>query len=183
MTHSRDITADFASASMDDLRRAVQLLMDEREIREVLHRYVHACDRLDDEELRTVYHSGAYDDHGPLRGPDSEFVPNVLAALESIYTFCSHTVGQSRIEWIGADQVVVETYTIAVTGREVDDGEVLDVVGGRYIDKLSRVDSVWKIADRLFVPDYDASIPRTRWQNPAEWTIGLRNRDDPSYKR
>jgi hypothetical protein len=183
MTDVGDITAELASASIDDLRRAVQVLMDEREIREVLLRYVHACDRLDDEELGTVYHPGAYDDHGPLRGPESEFVPNVLAALAGFYTFCSHTLGQSRIDWIDADHVFVETYTIAVTGRDVDDGEVLDLVGGRYIDKLSRVDGVWKIADRLFVPDYDASIPRTRWQNPAEWTVGRRDRDDPSYKR
>ena len=183
MTDIRDITTDLGSASIDDLRRAVQVLMDEREIREVLYRYVHACDRLDDEELRTVYHPGAYDDHGPLRGLESEFIPNVLASLATAYTFCSHTLGQSRIDWIDADHVFVETYTIAVTGRDIDEGEVLDVVGGRYIDKLSRIDGVWKIADRLFAPDYDVRIPRTRWQNPDEWTIGRRDRQDASYDR
>jgi hypothetical protein len=88
---------------------ALQLLLDEREIREVIYRYVHSCDRLDADEMKTVYHPGAHDDHGPLRGPESEFRPNVLQVLREAYSFCSHTLGQSRIDFVGTDTAFVET--------------------------------------------------------------------------
>ena len=109
----------------------LQLLLDEREIREVIYRYVHACDRLDEDEMRTVYHPGAHDEHGPLRGPESEFRPNVLQVLRLAYSFCSHTLGQSRIDFADPDTAFVETYVIAATGREVDGDELIEVVGGR----------------------------------------------------
>jgi len=169
--------------TVEELARCVKILMDEREIREVLTRYVHGCDRLDEEELRSVYLEDAFDDHGPLRGPVSEFIPNVLASLTEEYTLCSHTLGQSRIEFLDDDHAFVETYLIAAVGRTLPDGEVLDINGGRYIDRMERVDGAWMIADRKFVPDYDVRIPRVRWQNPEEWTVGRRDKTDASYHR
>ena len=63
--------------------------------------------------MRAVYHPGAHDDHGPLRGPESEFRPNVLQVLRLAYSFCSHTLGQSRIDFADPDTAFVETYVIA----------------------------------------------------------------------
>ena len=164
-------------------RDALQVLLDEREIRGVIYRYVHACDRLDADEMATVYHPGAHDEHGPLRGPESEFRPNVLEALRVAYTFCSHTLGQSRIDFVNDDAAFVETYVIAATGRDVDGGEVVDLVGGRYVDRFERRDGAWKVADRIFAPDWDTQLPRERWQVPEQWTMGTRDRSDPSYSR
>ena len=162
---------------------ALQLLLDEREIREVIYRYVHSCDRLDVDEMTTVYHPGAHDEHGPLRGPESEFRPNVLQVLRDAYSFCSHTLGQSRIDFADTDTAFVETYVIAATGRQVDGDEVIDLVGGRYVDRFERRDGAWKVADRIFVPDWDSQLPRERWQVPEQWTMGTRDRTDPSYRR
>jgi SnoaL-like domain len=161
----------------------LQLLLDEREIREVIYRYVHACDRLDEDEMRTVYHPGAHDEHGPLRGPESEFRPNVLQVLRLAYSFCSHTLGQSRIDFADPDTAFVETYVIAATGREVDGDEVIEVVGGRYLDRFERRSGAWKVADRVFAPDWDTQLPRHRWQIPEQWTVGTRDHSDPSYRR
>jgi hypothetical protein len=172
---------EVGSGSLEELRAAVRLLSDERAIREVLARYVHGCDRLDEEEVRSTYDPDAHDDHGPLRGPVSEFIPALFRSLRGGYTFCSMTLGQSRIDWIDTDHTSVETYSISATGRTVDGEEELDVVGGRYVDHLARTEGRWLITDRLFVPDYDARIPRTRWQDPDAWTTGRRDRQDASY--
>ena len=174
---------DFGAASLEELSQALARLSDEREIREVLARYVHGCDRLDEDEVWSAYAADARDDHGPLRGPVSEFVPKLLASLRDGYTSCTMALGQSRIDWIDDDHAFVETYSISAPARTIDDCEVLDVVGGRYIDRVARIDGEWLIEDRLFVPDYDVRLERERWQDPAEWTVGRRDRQDPSYRR
>jgi hypothetical protein len=179
MTASQDLNAQ--DIMSDPRAEAIQALLDEREIRQVIVRYVHACDRLDEDELRTIYHPGAFDDHGPIRGSESTFIPTLLEVLRSKYALVSHTLGQTNFVSYSRDDARTETYVFAVTGRQVDGREVLDINGGRYIDHFERRDGVWRIADRIFVPDWDTRIERDRWQVPGQWTLGSRDRRDPSY--
>lgn len=165
----------------DARERAIDVLFDEREIREVIVRYVHACDRLDEDELTTVYHPDAYDDHGPIRGPISTFIPELIQSLRSNFALCSHTLGQTNFVSYTAEQACTETYVFAVTGLPMDGQEVLAITGGRYIDRFERRGGPWRIAHRVYVSDFDSRIPRDRWLLPDEWTPAARDRTDPSY--
>lgn len=60
--------------SPEALAEVVAVLAAERELTRVLHRYCHAVDRHDMQELLSVYHPEAADEHGTYSGHAKGFV-------------------------------------------------------------------------------------------------------------
>jgi hypothetical protein len=53
----------------------------------------------------------------------------------------------------------------------------------RYVDRLEKRDSEWRIADRIVVYDSERTIPVNTESAPlGDWNYGRRDRDDPSYE-
>jgi ketosteroid isomerase-like protein len=164
--------------------RLLRELLDEREIREVLYRYCHAIDRVDKEELRSVYHEDAYDDHGVFSGPASEFVEWVFPQMTEATIAISHLVGNVRIELRG-DVAFVESYYQSISQMRVPEGARprLRSAGGRYVDRFERRDGVWRIAHRRVIGDWDKLEEIELAYEPGSFPPGRRSRDDPSYLR
>jgi hypothetical protein len=94
-----------------------------------------------------------------------------------------HTLGNCTIDFAGDDVAHVETYVHAEHLRRAGDGWVIDLFGGRYVDRFERRDGRWLIADRVVVHDLDRTEAITRAYPPDKFRGGRRDRDDLSYLR
>ena len=133
----------------------LQEMLDHYEITKTLNEYSHSCDRCDLAGVESVYVEDSWDDHGMFQatGPDfaKAIIPNILETSETMY----HLLGQSMINVTG-DEAGAETYFLAGARMVEEDGTtVVNQLGGRFIDKLVRVDGGWKIKDRVVLRGLD----------------------------
>ena len=156
---------------------------DKDEIRDVLYTYCRGIDRLDEALVRSVYHPGASDDHGPFSGTAEEFAAWVIPVLQRDFSATMHTLGNILIELDG-DAAHVESYFHAYhrVPRPAGDRDLL--VGGRYLDRFERRAGVWKISARTVVLEWSRSEPATQaWANVDRFKRGLRSKADLVYRR
>lgn len=160
----------------------LQEMLDHHEIRKVLDLYCHGCDRLDDVQVAGVYSADSWDDHGYIKAPGAEFAKAAIASLAEISTSCSHLLGQSLIKVTG-DEAGAETYFLAVTtSLEITGDQSLNLMGGRFVDRLRREDEDWKIVRRTCVRDWSATYPITAdWLAGFDHVGGQRSGEDASY--
>lgn len=130
-----------------DLRR----IADELAIREVHARYCRAVDRCDLDLLKSVYWEEATDDHIVYSGNAHGFADFIIPMLRDNLECTQHLIGNCWLK-IEGDTACAETYVQAYH-RVRGGGDV--VVGGRYLDRLERRASDWKIAERKFVLDWE----------------------------
>ncbi|RTL64568.1 MAG: nuclear transport factor 2 family protein [Pseudonocardiaceae bacterium] len=156
-------------------------LLAREEIRDVLLRYCRGVDRGDLDLLCSVYHPDATDDHGMYRGNGHEFAEWILAQPGRDELVTQHHLTNVVIE-IDADDARAETYFVAVhrrPGPPVSVGQF----GGRYVDRLSRRDGVWRIAERTVVHDW--SLRETvgpEWGGLDAFARGGQAPDDPGHR-
>jgi SnoaL-like domain len=120
----------------------VQRLLDRMAILDCINRYVRGLDRHDDELVASAYHEGALDHHGGFLGTPAEFIPwaNELHAADWVshqHHITSHTAD------LDGDVAHAESYCIGTFLRK--DEPVVDMAGGRYIDRLERRNGEWRI--------------------------------------
>ena len=157
---------------------ALEDLLAKEEIRERLHDYVRAMDRIDDELGRSVFHPDASADYGDIyRGSGHGFIAWVHAAHAAMIVHAHH-LGSIAIK-VDRERAVSETY-VSVTLRMADPtGGWLDSrASGRYLDRWEKRAGRWAIAARHYVHEFDDLAPVTNWQFAS---AGRRDREDPSY--
>src|SRR5258706_11565970 len=114
----------------------LQELLDHHDIRQLLATYCHGCDRADEVEMASVYREDSWDDHGRRKMPGRRFSIETVAETIETTNVCSHQLGQSLIKLDG-DKAGAETYFIAtVLYPDRGEGEILNQLGGRYVDTL-----------------------------------------------
>jgi hypothetical protein len=175
---------------MPDRRRdpsaAIERLLDEREIRDVLMRYCRGIDRMDRALVRSCYHDGATDSHGSFEGPVDEFLTWVWRVLDR-YTATMHFLGNVLVEPVTADTARVETYGIAFHRTDGGDERGNLVTGFRYVDDFARCDvdgvPAWRIARRTAVTEW-VRVARAgdAWPIPDGMITGRRDHGDPVYR-
>jgi SnoaL-like domain len=159
----------------------VQRLLDRMAISDCVNRYARGLDRHDDELIASAYHEGALDHHGDFIGSPSDFIPwaNELHAADwsaHHHHLTTHTVD------LDGDVAHAETYCIGTFLRK--DEPVVDMAGGRYIDRLERRDGEWRIVAREVVIEWVCAAPGTASRFSAEaYPSGAWNRADLSYRR
>jgi hypothetical protein len=163
------------------------MLLDEREIKNCVLRYCHATDRLDWQMVAECYLPQAVDDHGAFQGAASEF-PGWLAAKAKYRGAKQHYVANQLVE-ISGDNAVCESYYCCYI-EFIGDPEFVAsgqseavLMGGRYVDRLARVDGGWKIASRVSVVDWTRSLGEPAyWSSPAaaQFTRGRGDDMDPA---
>ena len=141
---------------MDEAR--LQEMWDHHEIRQLLATYCHGCDRADEAEMGSVYARESWDDHGPNKCDGKQFTDLILEQARRTTRVVSHQLGQSLIR-IDDDAAAAETYFVATLIADIDTGESMTQLGGRYVDTLVREDGAWRIKERLCVRDWSTVGP------------------------
>jgi ketosteroid isomerase-like protein len=165
----------------------LQEMIDEFELRKLVHAYCRAVDRGDLAQVRSCYHDDAVDAHGGFTGSAGstadDFVAQLAATRPYIRSMQHHiTTVNFAISGHAAEGEVytIATHTLAGRDRDVD-----VVVGGRYLDKYEKRDDAWKLVVRTIVTDWatvndpstvDLSHPITR-----DSLHGTPDAHDPSF--
>lgn len=159
-------------------------LADRLGIEEVLARYCRGIDRCDAQELARVFTEDAMIDFGDGPKPRDETIAGLMEGLGAM-RLTHHNIGNCICE-IEGDQARAETYCVAYHILPSEEGEVELVVGGRYLDRLVRIGGEWRIAERLYIMDWNRQSPSTmQTQGGLFDTLlrrGARHPDDPSYR-
>jgi hypothetical protein len=165
----------------------LEMLLDEREIKNCVLRYCHGTDRLDWQMVAESYLPQAADDHGAFQGNASELA-TWLAAKSKYRGAKQHFVANQLVE-IAGDSAVCESYYCCYI-EFIDDPEFVAsgqseavLMGGRYVDRLTRVDGGWKISRRVSVVDWTRSLGEPAyWSAPAaaHFTRGRGDELDPA---
>jgi hypothetical protein len=161
-------------------REALARLLDKDAIRDLVALYARGIDRHDDQILANVYHPDAHDDHGTYIGGIPGLIDHCNAVHEANWTAHQHYALNQLIEFSG-ETAHVETYFLIALRRK--DG-VIDLVGGRWIDRAEKRGGKWGIADRVVVLDWNgeankASAP----MDPGLFISGSWDERDISYRR
>jgi hypothetical protein len=155
-----------------------EVLLAKDAIRERLHDYVRAMDRMDDELGRSVFHADASADYGAIyQGTGHGFIDFVHAAHATMLAH-THQLGSIGIAVDGA-RAASEAYVTVTLRLRAPGGQLLESRScGRYLDRWEKRDGRWAISARRYVHEFDDLAPVTQAQYASE---GRRERDDPSY--
>ncbi len=182
----------------------VEELMAREAIRDVIHRYARAIDRLDETLLRSVFHPGSRHNHfyeGPSSDPSlsgsaedpGDFVTFALGLLGT-FRRTHHQLGNTLIEFDGDEVARVESYFTAyhlmrassdpLAGPNAYDCEMDYFVGGRYVDRFEYRDGRWKIAERTGLTDWMRLEPACSQglADLPESVVGQRHPQDFIYR-
>lgn len=163
---------------------ALQDLVHEAAIRRVHLDYCRGVDRRDWELVRSCYHPGAVDHHGPFSGGIDAFIE---WAQEFVVTVAAttHFVGNQIVDLDG-DRAQHEAYCRAYHRlKPTDRMPAVDyVVNLRYLDRMEVRGGRWAIADRLVVHDTERwdLVPDLDGETSAYFPGGFAP-DDASYER
>jgi SnoaL-like domain len=164
---------------------ALQEMLDEHQLRKLVHGYCRAVDRGEMAHLRGMYHDDATDDHGAFSaGTADDFLGELAAARPHIRSMQHHVTTANFA--ISGNTAEGEIYGIAHHTFRARDRDVDVTVGGRYLDKYEKRDGTWKFIARKIVTDWarvndpssvDLSHPITR-----DTPRGTPDANDPSYQ-
>jgi len=187
------------TSSDGQLQKKIDELWSRQEIYDCLMRYCRGGDRLDAELMGSAYHPDAIEEHGKFVGPAAEFVEFAVRQHAETHLTHQHYVMNHHCELDG-DTAHSETYFMFVAMHKHGD-KVMQVGGGRYLDRFERRNGKWAIAYRLVLRDWAmmeerpdmndlSAFTSTRASLPPEVLAFMnggpgprRDRSDPSYER
>lgn len=155
-----------------ELRR----LLDEREIERALTRYARGIDRHDAPLIRSAFHEDAVDHHGRGGRSPAELAEWGNAIHEAGTRAHQHFLANPTIDITG-DTAHSEVYVLFVLWQR--DQPLVEINGGRYLDRWERREGEWRIVERVVIVDWASQAS----QRDAAYAGGSWDRDDPSYRR
>lgn len=166
---------------LTELTQALETLSDESAIRALPHKFARALDRNDPQTIRDCFHPDGTDDHGMFKGSVDEFVPWVMAELET-YQRTQHHITTQNIK-VSGRKAGCESYFYGHHVIDTPDGEIQMIVSGRYLDLMEKRDGTWKISRRTCMVDWSHTGPIEQLPVPEGVTIykGAKREDDMSY--
>lgn len=167
-----------------DLARDVQYLKDRLAILDVVNRHARGCDRHDADLVSATYWPDGHDEHGAaVNSGDAygEWANRTHARTSSAHL---HHVTTHTCE-IDGDVAHAESYVMVVLLGP--DERSVQVMTGRYLDRLERREDVWRIAVRRSTVEAAFSADAAMLHNPffldQGFLKGTRDRTDLSYAR
>jgi uncharacterized protein (TIGR02246 family) len=138
-------------------------LWDRREIQELLARRATASDRRDPEAMLACHTEDSTDDHGSGRESARTFIERMAATSyrDPDNGPQKHMIANVLVEFVDDDVAMVESYHLAYHRHGVRTGPTDNLIAGRYLDKLRKVDGQWLIADRTVVYDWSRTTAAT----------------------
>jgi SnoaL-like domain len=168
----------------------VQVLLAERDVKNVVLRYCRGVDRMDLAMVRSCYHPDADDHHGNFAGGVDQALRWVWEVLAT-YSSTVHLVANMLVEIDpdAPDRARCESYGIALHFDGGEGGRRGQSIGFRWIDDLEQRVSAggmieWRFSRRVattewiqrYAPDEFSTIP-------DKFLTGRRDHDDPVYQR
>ena len=151
-------------------------------IAETLALYCRGIDRCDAEQLAAAFTPEAIIDYGDGAKPVAEVIPGLMAGLGAM-RLTQHNISNTVMR-IAGDIAKAETHCVALHLIPSPEGEVELVVGGRYLDRLEKREGRWRIAERLYVMDWNRTSPSTMSLEGGLFDglqrRGARGSDDPA---
>lgn len=133
------------------------MLADRLAIADLALRYCRAIDRGDFAAVRALYHDDAVEEHGTMyRGDPGGFVAWLPTAMAP-WDLTRHELSNSVVALDG-DRAEGEHYVRAWHRTKAPDRQEV-VVWGRYLDRYTRRDGVWRFARRSLVFDHGLVRP------------------------
>jgi hypothetical protein len=163
---------------------ALQRLLDDRAIRDVLLRYCRGIDRIDLDLVRACYWPDAVDDHGAFRGGVDDYLVWIGRLLPR-YGVTTHSLTNTLVEWPGPDGIAhVETYGVADHQTPGGPPELNLTIAFRYLDRFERRNGEWRIADRRCTTEWvRVNDPGSAFPVDDRFPRGGRgDRSDPVYR-
>jgi len=153
---------------------ALQALVFRQQIHDVLVRYCVALDRMDLDELASLFTENCRVSYGPDERLNSNGANGLKQSLERMWRWArtSHHLTNVRIDFDGAEEADVTSYVIA--WHERPDGSDATVYG-QYRDRFVRRDGRWLIAARTMLMNgsdagFTLELHRLdRREAPADW--------------
>jgi hypothetical protein len=148
-------------------------------VKDVLLRYCHAIDRGDQAALEEIYWPDATDTRELQNGPADIFVRNALRRIAGEFQQ-THTSVSNMLIRVSEPEAVAETYfttyhrlaprraEFAAWSGRVGEGVSDYFVAGRYLDRLERRGSEWRIIARRVAIDWWRAL-----EGSADWDKGL----------
>lgn len=167
--------------------RELRDLADKQRMHESLLRYCRGTDRVVAELMLQLFRPGATTRHGGFEGRIEDFVADYVVRIKQTATAVTHALANVLIE-IDEDgeSASSESYFICYLGREHQGARLIDVMGGRYVDRWQRVDGRLCVADRVVVHDWSTVVDQGthRFPRPTDlFTPGGWAPDDPVFER
>lgn len=134
-------------------------LADRLAIAETLALYCRGIDRCEPEQLAAAFTPDALIDYGDGARAIAEVIPGLMAGLGSM-RLTHHSISNTVMR-IAGNTARAETNCVALHLIPTPQGEVEVTVGGRYLDRLTRIAGRWLIAERLYVMDWNRTVPAT----------------------
>jgi SnoaL-like domain len=167
-----------------EVRRDVAYLMDRTAIMDCIAGHARGCDRHDVDLITAAYQRDGIDEHGNVTnlGPEyGDWANRTHAATSQVHT---HNITTHSCE-IDGDNAHAESYVIVVLLSL--DGRTAQFISGRYVDRLVRRHSKWRIAVRRSTVEVmflaDASVLQSSFFKDSGYPVGTRDRSDLSYQR
>jgi hypothetical protein len=128
----------------------LQRLADESACRAVLVRYGIALDWQDRDSLTTVFWPDADIDYGFFKGTGTQLIDTLLHIA---------TLSQRRFHMLGGDRIrlkgtIAEAESYIITqaiSEDASKGQTTSLFYGRFLDRLERRQSEWRIASRVYL--------------------------------
>jgi hypothetical protein len=156
------VTGHGANDGVPGVEDIVEVLVAERDITRVLHRYCAAVDGCDEVSFRAVYHDDATDDHGTYTGSATGFVSYALERLRGMYVATQHTLTNIVIDVDLPGSATSESYICATHLLRPEHGGGIFWFTGRYLDRFERREGTWRIAHRQMIRTWDHVEARSR---------------------
>ncbi len=181
-TGNHDMNTQTGTAST----QMIDQIISRQQIADLTMAYCRGVDRADVALLQSIFHDDSTVVSGAFNGNGQEFAVEICRTVATVFEQTFHSIANQWIDIMG-DSAVAETYVIAVattSGAQADKFETL--TGGRYIDRFTRRDGIWKFAERSFVCDWTRTDKSTRQLNDGIYASldlhGCRGPSDPVYQ-
>lgn len=166
--------------------QVIDEVISRQQIADLTMAYCRGVDRADVELLKSIFHDDSTVVSGAFNGNGQEFAVEICRIVEAVFDQTFHSIANQWIDVTG-DSAVAETYVIAVattSGADADKTETL--TGGRYIDRFTRREGIWKFAERSFICDWTRTDKSTRQMDSGMYAPldlqGSQGRTDPIYR-
>jgi hypothetical protein len=158
-------------------------------IEDCLKRFARAVDRQDWALARTLYHDGAFDDHGFFKGAPDAFLAHI-ARMHEHQDHSMHFNTNVLIDFQTRERAFVETYVLVLQRFRPDAPNVppgskglRNLASARYLDRFELRKGEWRVAHRTLVfGDIESAPMQEAAGFPPEFTVQRHGMDDPLYR-
>lgn len=135
-------------------------LFDKQSIRDLLLTYCRGIDRCEVELVKAAFWEDAFDSHGAHGAPAWEFATAIIESKLASTVWTTHAVTNHLVEVTG--DLAFSEATV-VTYQKPTESDDVQMFCGRYVDRVERRGSEWRIAYRNMVHDWSGSLRLGPW--------------------